>query len=135
WHGGARGGPVRKGKKGVPAGDTEHHLVATLVGHRHCRHARFQFEQLRRDGERRRRGGIVGLVWVGLPVGNEIFDRLDQVVGRTGEDQWKRRDHGQRQKVAGWVVGQFRVYRRRDRHLAAGCHHNRVSVRRLVFDV
>src|SRR5262249_48734743 len=54
---------------------------------------------------------------------------------RTGEDQWKRRDHGQRQKVADWVVGQFRVYRRRDRHLAAGGHHNRVSVRRLVFDV
>src|SRR5262249_47922577 len=55
--------------------------AVTLVGHRDARHSGLQLEQLGGDGEGRRGGGVIGLVRIGLAVGDEILDRLDRVVG------------------------------------------------------
>ena len=117
------------------ADHAEQHLVAALVGDGDARHAGLELEKLAGDGEGGRGGGVVRLVRMRLRPFDQFLDGLCRIVHRHHHDQRKIRDHRQRNKGLGRMVGELRQGRRGDRHHAAGAHHQGIAIGRLARDV
>src|SRR6202022_272973 len=69
-----RGRAIGNGEQCLSARYAEHHLVAALIGNGLRRHAGLELEELGRDGECGRRGGVVGTLRICLSPGNKVLD-------------------------------------------------------------
>ena len=109
-------------------------FAGALVGDRDAGRAGPQLEQLGRQREARRGGGIVRFVRVGLGPGGELRRGLGRMVGRHQQDQRHLDCDGERYEARQRRIAGL-VNERADGQLAAAADQQRVAVGRLLGDI